>query len=701
MATQQIKVGLDYRRYTESKQATGSINTPNPLSSTISTSNINRPATRTTSRIPTAGLMRSVSNIDRTDRAVVRGTGIIGAKPRIGIDRPTSNTIRQVSGKDSNTATTTHLNASASARILDKSSKKPNAEPSLKQSIVPGRGTTPQDKRPTVKRGKDMSINDIKEAHPLSQEEKLAARKRAEVLHENLLNHQHNQLNIESVPNSAVMNHAQLPEPRAYEYPSGAENPLYKSNIQTKLITDAHSHTSTIQDHKATSPVSGIDASIEAAMPPSVFTKSCAIVTDILNDPYAGISVENLLTEMARLEQLVKDNEIMHKTAVTEMQEKIAAGECKAKQLEKYLEDKAAEIRALEDRLKDMDQVAAGMIKERTDLDTVVQSLNTTIVSLQGEINSLVVVGKKQEEKHIVEINDIRGAMQKAVEDVHKRDREKIVLEDKIHELEGILNEARQHVVTSESETNYIKAELMELSEKVKEYVSNERELVERLTKKDAEIAQLQEEIHQYNSEKTMKEFGKSAESLFSALVTVDFSAQINFLDDEHNKEANTLKDQIVRLETELSNYKATYRGVKIVPSENGDVLQNDNHVDVRILPCEHCNRGVDFVQAMLDLVDLRKMETEWMVDTNATREENVKLKAALLELGRRYKALQANTADNKPLSQNGSTPIHVPASSSSAPLGTGLVSDMEFPEHQDPDEENRTLNFAYMKEHS
>lgn len=707
MTTQQTKVGLDYRRYTESKQAAGSTTTPSTLPSAVSTSNINRQGPRTTTRIPTAGLTRSVSSVVRTDKSAVRGTGIAGIKPRAGVDRPTSNTIRQIPGKNSSAATSANLAVSTSVRPLDQGSRKPQIEPSLKQSMIPGRGSSPQDKRPTIKRGRDMSSDDIKEAHPLSQEEKLAARKRAEALHENLLNPHHNQHNVESTPNSAEMCRAHMPEPRAYEYPSRGENPLYKSRLQTKLVTDARSQVFAAQEHNEAPQTTGIDASIEAAVPPSVFTKSCAIVTDVLNNPYAGISVENLLTEMARLEQLVKDNEIVHKATVAEMQEQIAVGECKAKQLEEHLAEKATEIQTLEARLKDMDQVTECMTKERSDIDTVVQSLNTTITSLQGEIDSLVMVGKKQEERYTVEINDIRGAMQKAVEDVHKRDKEKIQLEDRIHELEGTLNEARQHAVTSESETNYMKAELMELSEKVKEYVSNERELVEKLTKKEAEIAQLQEEVHQHNSEKAMKEFGKSAESLLSALATVDCSTQINFLDEEHNREVNVLKDQIARLETEFSNYKATYSGVKIVPSENGDILHGDNSVDVRILPCEHCNRGIDFVQTMLDLVDLRKMETEWIVDTKATKEENAKLKAALLELGRRYKALQANSVDNKTLPQNGSAPAQIPDSlpvaphySDSAPLGSGLVSEMEFPEQQDPDEENRTLNFAYMKAH-
>lgn len=688
MTTQQTKVGLDYRRYTESKQASGSTATPNSLPSAMSTSSVSRLGLRTTSRIPTAGLTRSVSTTDRTDRSLPRGTGIAGVRPRVGIDRPASSATRQLPGKNANTATSTHLPVSSSVHPSEKAIKRPQMEPSLKQSTMPGRGSTPQDRRPAIKRGKDMSAADVREAHPLSQEERIAARRRAESLHEHLLKPQ----SIESAPNSTEMTHAEMPEPRAYEYPPRGENPLYKSRIQTKLITDAQ--ISTAHEPNAASPRPGIDASIEAAIPPSIFTKSCAMVTDVLANPYAGISVENLLTEMARLEQLVKDNETTYKANVVELQEQITAGNCRAEQLERHLEEKVKEIQSLTARLENMDQITVNMTKERADLDTVVQSLNTTIVSLQEEIESLIAVGKRQEEKHAIELSDIRGAMQKAVEDVHRRDREKMQLEDRVHELEGALNEARQQAVATESETNYIKAELMELSERVKEYVSNERGLAEELTRKEAEIAQLQEEIHQYNSEKAMKEFGKSAESLFSALATVDFSSQINFLDDARTEEVNALKEQIIRLEIEFSNYKATYSGVKVVPSENGDILQSDDNTNVRILPCEHCNRGVDFVQTMLDLVDLRKMETEWMIDTKVTKEENAKLKAALLELGRRYKALQATSTDNKVLSQNTS----VPAASSAASFGNGTVPEMDFPEQQDPDEENRTLNFAYIK---
>lgn len=87
-------------------------------------------------------------------------------------------------------------------------------------------------------------------------------------------------------------------------------------------------------------------------------------------------------------------------------------------------------------------------------------------------------------------------------------------------------------------------------------------------------------------------------------------------------------------------------------------------------------------------------METEWLIDTKATKEENAKLKAALLELGRRYKALQATGVDNKASLQQVSIPSSLPA----APLESGLMPEADFPEHQDPDEENRTINFAYMK---
>lgn len=194
-----------------------------------------------------------------------------------------------------------------------------------------------------------------------------------------------------------------------------------------------------------------------------------------MNDPYAGISVENLLTEMARLEQLVKDTEMTHKEATAELQEQIAAGRCKAEQLERDLEQKVARIHALETRIQDMNQAATSMIKERADLDTLVQSLNATITSLQEELDSLIAAGKKQEEKHLVEMSDIRGAMQKAVEDVNKQDQENAQLNDRIHELEEALNEARRRAGAAESEANYIKAELMGLSEKLKEYVSNEK----------------------------------------------------------------------------------------------------------------------------------------------------------------------------------------------------------------------------------
>ncbi|EFO64371.1 Spindle pole protein, putative [Giardia lamblia P15] len=688
MATQQTKVGLDYRRYTESKQASGSASAPNPPSSAMSISSVNRSGLRTTSKIPIAGLTRSVSNADRTDKSLLRGTSIAGIRPRVSMDRPASSTTRQIPGKSTATTGSASLVTSASARPLDKSTRKPQMEPFLKQSTMPGRGFTPQDRRPAIKQGKEMSTDDVKEAHPLSQEERLAARRRAETLHEHIISSQ----NIKPVLNSTELNHIAMPEPRAYEYPSRGENPLYKSRIQTKLVADAQ--VLAVQDHADGPPGHGIDASIEAAIPPSIFTKSCAMVTDVLNNPYAGISVENLLTEMARLEQLVKDTEMARKEAVAEMQEQVAAGKCRAEQLEEHLEQRVARIQALETQIQDMNQVTTGMIKERADLDALVQSLNATITSLQEELSSLVTAGKKQEEKHLVEMSDIQGAMQKAVEDANKQDQENTRLNDRVHELEGALNEAHRRVDAAESETKYIKTELMGLSEKVKEYVSNERGLAEKLTKKEAEIAQLQEEIHQHNSEKAMREFGKSAESLFAALITVDASSQVNFLDEAHTKEIDELKNQIARLETEFSNYKVTYSGVKVVPSENGDILQSGNNTDVRIFPCEHCNRGVDFVQTMLDLVDLRKMETEWMIDTKATKEENAKLKAALLELGRRYKALQATGIDTKaPLQQ-----APVPDSSSTVPLGTGLVPEMDFPGHQDPDEENRTLNFAYMK---
>lgn len=688
MATQQTKVGLDYRRYTESKRASGSAAASNPPSSAMSTSSVNRSGLRATSRIPIAGLTRSVSNADRADRSVFRGTSIAGIRPRVGIDRPASSTTRQVPSKTAATMGPGSLAASTSARSLDKSARKPQLEPSLKQSTMPGRGFTPQDRRPAIKRGKEMSTDDVKDAHPLSQEEKLAARRRAETLHEHLISPQ----SIKSAPNSTELNHIDMPEPRAYEYPSRSENPLYKSRIQTKLVTDAQ--VLVTQEHAAATLGRGIDASIEAAIPPSIFTKSCAIVTDVLNDPYAGISVENLLTEMARLEQLVKDTEMTHKEATAELQEQIAAGRCKAEQLKGDLEQKVARIQALETRIQDMNQAATSMIKERADLDTLVQSLNATITSLQEELDSLMAAGKKQEEKHLVEMSDIRGAMQKAVEDVNKQDQENAQLNDRIHELEEALNEARRRAGAAESEANYIKAELMGLSEKLKEYVSNEKGLAEELTKKEAEIARLQKEIHQHNSEKAMREFGKSAESLFSALITVDASSQVNFLDEAHAREIDELKNQILSLETEFSNYKATYSGVKVVPSENGDILRSDNNTDVRILPCEHCDRGVDFVQTMLDLVDLRKMETEWLIDTKATKEENSKLKAALLELGRRYKALQTTGVDNKASLQQASIPSSLPA----APLESGLMPEADFPEHQDPDEENRTINFAYMK---
>ncbi|TNJ29899.1 putative Spindle pole protein [Giardia muris] len=413
------------------------------------------------------------------------------------------------------------------------------------------------------------------------------------------------------------------------------------------------------------------------ARDPQLLKKSFAMVTELLENPYAGISVENLLQEMARLETELATTRADHGAEVHRLEEELN----KACVL---IDERDAQIRAGTAACRKLEQATAAMTTQMAAEAQDRRAIQTSLDMARAEIESLH--AQLQEQDIRLQRNETRynEAAEEWKADARRMQTELDEMDGRLRTLNTDLETASrtnlelEQMLADGAEMNRsLQEEMLQLTECNQRGKENERALRAQLITIQEEVAKYRAEEHKRASAGLVQDFGRTSADLRYTLAAVDASSQTVARYITH-EELHDAQECIAELERTVERLQTAYSGLSVVTGENGSSLVGPDNVEVRVVPCEHCERGIDFQQALIDLTDLHKYRTEWLVDMPVLREENKKLKLAIVELGRRLKAAEERAA--------------------SAPSQTDDLAALAQDLEPDPvADENRTLNLANL----